>query len=65
MNNIITEYDNALFINDYQVPFVLSESVKFDRNDMTVTLTVAVSEYRRISAKKEPVSKYEFKELKK
>ncbi len=61
MKNKITEYDNALFINDYRVPYVLKDSVEIDKTTMQVTLTIAVSEYRRIKEQKEPVEVYKFK----
>ncbi|HEM3538672.1 TPA: hypothetical protein ACGO8N_000664 [Streptococcus suis] len=62
MENIITEYDNALFINDYRVPYVLKDSVKIDKSTMQVTLTVAISEYHRIQEQKEPVEVYKFED---
>lgn len=58
----VTEYDNALFINDYRVPFVIDNSVVVNHNDKIVTLSIAVSEYERIREKKEPVKTYEFKD---
>lgn len=62
MQNIIAEYDNALFINDYRVPYVLKDSVEIDKTTMQVTLTIAVGEYRRIKGQKEPVEVYKFKD---
>lgn len=62
MKNKITEYDNALFINDYRVPYVLKDSVEIDKTTMQVTLTIAVSEYRRIKEQKEPVEVYKFED---
>ena len=59
---IVTEYDNALFINDYRVPFVIDNSVVVNHNDKIITLSIAVSEYERIREKKEPVKTYEFKD---
>ena len=58
----VTEYDNALFINDYRVPFVIDNSVVVNHNDKIVTLSIAVSEYELIREKKEPVQTYEFKD---
>ncbi|HFI0084578.1 TPA: hypothetical protein ACGOR9_002296 [Streptococcus suis] len=60
MENIVIEYDNALFINDYRVPYVLKDSVEIDKTTMQVTLTIAVSEYHRIKEQKEPVEVYKF-----
>ena len=57
----VTEYDNALFINDYRVPFVIDNSVVVNHNDKIVTLSIAVSEYELIREKKEPVQTYELK----
>ena len=62
MENIVIEYNNALLVNNQRIPFVLEDSVKVDRKNMTVTLTIAFSEYRRIAINKEPVEKYEFKD---
>lgn len=61
MENKVIEYDNALFINDYRFPYVLEDSVEIDKTTMQVTLTIAVSEYRRIKEQKEPVEVYKFK----
>ncbi|WP_170237056.1 hypothetical protein [Streptococcus hyovaginalis] len=60
MENKVIEYDNALFINDYQVPYVIKDSVEIDRTTMQVTLTIAVSEYHRIKEQKESVKIYKF-----
>lgn len=62
MKNKVIEYDNALFINDYRVPYVLKDSVEIDKKTMQVTLTIAVSEYRRIKEQKEPVEVYKFED---
>ena len=51
---IVTEYDNALFINDYRVTFVIDNSVVVNHNDKIVTLSIAVSEHERIREKKNP-----------
>ncbi len=61
MENIITEYDNAFYINNYRVPYVIKDSVKVDNMNNEVSLTVAVSEYRKIRGTKEPVEIYKFK----
>lgn len=61
MENIIIEYDNALYINNYRVPYVIKDSVKVDNVNNEVSLTVAVSEYRKIRGTKEPVEIYKFK----
>lgn len=61
MENKVIEYDNALFINGYRVPYVLKDSVEIDKTTMQVTLTIAVSEYHRIKEQKEPVEVYKFK----
>ncbi|CYU69658.1 TPA: hypothetical protein TZN93_001956 [Streptococcus suis] len=61
MENIVIEYNNALFINGYRVPYVLKDSVEIDKTTMQVTLTIAVSEYHRIKRQKEPVEVYKFK----
>ncbi|MCU0082586.1 hypothetical protein [Streptococcus danieliae] len=60
MINIITEYDNALFINDYRVPFVLKDSVVFDKENGQVTLTIAVSDYYRVFEQMEVEETYKF-----
>ncbi|MGT2895947.1 hypothetical protein ACVRZR_06150 [Streptococcus entericus] len=60
MKNSITEYDNALFINDYRVPYVIKDSVKVDQDSMQVTITIAISDYLRIHKQKEPVEVYKF-----
>ncbi|HFU4109718.1 TPA: hypothetical protein ACGO7N_000803 [Streptococcus suis] len=60
MENRVIEYDNALFINDYRVPYVLKDSVEIDKTTMQVTLTIAVSEYHRVKGQKEPVELYKF-----
>ena len=60
MINIITEYDNALFINDYRVPFVLNDSVVFDKENGQVTLTIAVSDYYRVFEQMEVEETYKF-----
>ncbi|MFV8064273.1 hypothetical protein ACMZ5S_07430 [Streptococcus pluranimalium] len=60
MENIITEYDNALYINNYRVPYIVENSIKVDNVNNEVSLTVAVSEYRKIRGTKEPVKIYKF-----
>jgi len=60
MINIITEYDNALFINDYRVPFVLKDSVVFDKENGQVTLTIAVSDCFQVREQIESEEIYKF-----
>ncbi|SQB46829.1 Uncharacterised protein [Streptococcus dysgalactiae] len=48
-------------INNYRVPYVIKDSIKVDNMNNEVSLTVAVSEYRKIRGTKEPVEIYKFK----
>lgn len=60
MINVITEYDDALFINDYRVPFVVKDSVAVDKENRQVTLTIAASDYFRVHEQIESEEIYKF-----
>lgn len=61
--NKIVEYNDSLFINGQKIPFVLKDSIKLSADDEPIiTLSIVVSEYRRVFNKSssEEQSEYSF-----
>lgn len=46
--NTVTEYNNAVFINSQRIPYVLNDSISFDSDNQTVTLSLVASKYERV-----------------